>query len=185
MSGVTKTVAITHLAGNVNIGDAPEYQINSAINELLICLASKASPYVRLDRKPTAETVRKIQHNNLRAKSNIIKQYLEHSSKIEEAYVDVDVLIPFGKDMILQNLNGFYCSALDELNIEYVCESVDMDKIRVNSIFIIDFVISKLRNFVYESMNKPAYKESVELGINVVVAHAFIECVVMENPDAP
>ncbi|MHB0764475.1 hypothetical protein ACYCFC_08900 [Stutzerimonas sp. NM35] len=185
MNGVTKTVTIENLAGNVNIGDSPEYQVNSAISELLVCLASKASSYVRLNRRPTAETVQKIQHNNLRARSNIIKQYLEHSSKIEEAYKDMDVQVPFGKDLILQNLNGFYCSALDELGIDYVCGAVDIEKIRENSIFIIDFVITRLRNFVYESMNKPAYKESIELGVNVVVAHAFIECVVMENPDAP
>jgi len=184
MNGVTKTVSIGNLAGNVNIGDAPEYQINSAINELLICLASKASEFVRLDRRPSAETIKKIDHNNLRSKSNIIKQYLEHSSKIEEAYGDVDLLIPFGKDTILRNLNGFYCAALDEAGIEYVFDGVDIEKVRINSVFIIDFIISRLRNFVYESLNKPAFKENIDLGVNVVVAHAFIECVVMENPDA-
>ena len=185
MNGVTKTVSIGNLAGNVNIGDAPEYQINSAINQLLICLASKTSEFVRLDRRPSAETIKKIDHNNLRSKSHIIKQYLEHSSKIEEAYGDVDLLIPFGKDTILRNLNGFYCAALDEVGIEYVFEGIDIEKVRSSSVFIIDFIINKLRNFVYESLNKPAFKENIDLGVNVVVAHAFIECVVMENPDAP
>jgi len=183
MSGITKTINISNLSGNVNIGDAPEYQINSAINELLILLATKGTAFVRLEQRPTAEVVKKIKHNNISSRSYIIRQYLEYSSKIEDAYKDVNVLIPFGKDIILRNLNGFYFAALDEVGIDCVCEQVDMLKVRESSVFIIDFIIGKLRNFVYESMNKPALKENVELGINVVVAHAFIECVVMENPN--
>ncbi|MCU1784457.1 hypothetical protein NTD80_17025 [Pseudomonas sp. 13B_2.1_Bac1] len=183
MSGIAKTINISNLSGNVNIGDAPEYQINSAINELLISLATKGSTFVRLDQRPTGEVVKKIKYNNMGSRSYIVRQYLEYSSRIEDAYIDVNALIPFGKDTILRNLNGFYFAALDEVGIDYVCGPVDMLKVRDNSIFIIDFIISKLRNFAYESMNRPALKENVELGINVVTAHAFIECVVMENPN--
>lgn len=184
MSGNAKTININSLSGNVNIGDVPEYQINSAINELLILLATKGSVFVRLDQQPTAEVVKKIRHNNLGSRSGIVRQYLEYSSKIEDAYNDVNALIPFGKDTILRSLNGFYFAALDEVGIDWLFGKIDIGKVRENSIFIIDFVISRLRNFVYESMNKPALKENVEVGINVVVAHAFIECVVMENPNS-
>ena len=33
---MNKTVVIQNNAGNVNIGDSPEYRVNSVINELLI-----------------------------------------------------------------------------------------------------------------------------------------------------
>jgi len=179
---VNKTVKVDKVAGNLNIGNAPEYEISSAINELLKSLANKPFVYKRKKRRPSAGTIKKINHNNLRSKSHIIKQYLDNSSKIEEAYSDIDSLVAFGKDTILQNLNDLYYLALDEVNIEYLVCEIDIVKVRENSEFILESIIQKLKNTAFESSNTPAYKEHVELGVNVVVAHAFIECIIMENP---
>jgi hypothetical protein len=179
---MNKTVNVEHNAGNIVIGNSPEYEISSAINELLKSLANKPFTFKANRRRPSPETLVKINHNNLKAKSYIIKQYLDHSSKIEEAYSEIDSLITFGKDTILQNLNDLYYLALDAVDIEYLTCDVDIDKVRKNSEFILDFIIQKLKNTVFESRNTPAYKEHVELGVNVVVAHAFIECIIMENP---
>ena len=178
-----KTVQVERNAGNIIIGDSPEYQISSAINELLKSLANKPFTFKKSVRRPSSETVVKIKHNNLKAKSHIIKQYLDHSSKVEEAYTEIDSLITFGKDTILQNLNDLYYLALDAVEIDYLTCDIEIAKIRENSEFILDFIIQKLKNNVFESKNTPAYKEHVELGVNVVVAHAFIECIIMENPD--
>lgn len=179
---MNKTVNVTRNAGNIIIGDSPEYEISSAINELLKSLASKPFTFNTNRRRPSSETVAKINHNNLKSKSHIIKQYLDHSSKIEEAYSDIDSLITFGKDTIIQNLNDLYYLALDSVGIDYLSCDVDIEKVRENSEFILDFIIQKLKNSAFESKNTPAFKEHVELGVNVVVAHAFIECVIMENP---
>lgn len=179
---VQKTVNVERNAGNIIIGDSPEYEISSAINELLKSLASKPFSFKKKRRRPSSETVVKIEHNNLKSKSHIIKQYLDHSSKVEEAYSEIDSLITFGKDTILQNLNDLYYLALDAVDIEYLTCDVDIEKVRGSSEFILDFIIQKLKNSVFESKNTPAYKEHVELGVNVVVAHAFIECIIMENP---
>lgn len=179
---VNKTVNVERNAGNINFGDSPEYEISSAINELLKSLANKPFSFKKKRRRPSSETVVKIEHNNLKSKSHIIKQYLDHSSKVEEAYSEIDSLITFGKDTILQNLNDLYYLALDAVDIEYLTCDVDIEKVRGNSEFILDFIIQKLKNSVFESKNTPAYKEHVELGVNVVVAHAFIECIIMENP---
>lgn len=178
---VNKTVNVERNAGNINIGYSPEYEISSAINELLKSLANKPFTFKIKRRRPSSETVVKIEHNNLKSKSHIIKQYLDHSSKVEEAYSEIDSLITFGKDTILQNLNDLYYLALDAVDIEYLTCDVDIEKVRENSEFILDFIIQKLKNSVFESKNIPAYKEHVELGVNVVVAHAFIECIIMEN----
>jgi len=179
---LNKTVNVGRNAGNIIIGDSPEYEISSVINELLKSLANKPFSFKKKTRRPSAETVVKIEHNNLKSKSHIIKQYLDHSSKVEEAYSEIDSLITFGKDTILQNLNDLYYLALDAVDIDYLTCDVDIEKVRENSEFILDFIIQKLKNSVFESKNTPAYKEHVELGVNVVVAHAFIECIVMENP---
>jgi len=179
---VNKTVNVERNAGNIIVGDSPEYEISSAINELLKTLANKPFSFNKKRRRPSSETVVKINYNNLKSKSHIIKQYLDHSSKVEEAYSDIDSLITFGKDTILQNLNDLYYLALDTVDIDYLNCNVDIEKVRENSEFILDFIIQKLKNTVFESKNTPAYKEHVELGVNVVVAHAFIECIIMENP---
>jgi len=179
---VNKIVKVERNAGNIFIGNSPEYEVSSAINELLKSLANKPFVFKKNRRRPSSETVVKIKHNNLKAKSYIIKQYLDHSSKIEEAYSEIDSLITFGKDTILQNLNDLYYLALDAVEIEYLICDVDIDEIRESSEFILDFIIQKLKNTVFESKNTPVYKEHVELGVNVVVAHAFIECIIMENP---
>jgi len=178
----TKTVNVERNAGNIIIGDSPEYEISSAINELLKSLANQPFSFKRTKRRPSSETVVKINHNNLKSKSHIIKQYLDHSSKVEEAYGEIDSLIAFGKDTILQNLNDLYYLSLDSIEIDYLTCEVDIIKIRENSEYILDFIIQKLKNTVFESKNTPSYKEHVELGVNVVVAHAFIECIIMENP---
>lgn len=178
----SKTVTVEKVAGNIIIGTAPEYEINSVINELLQCLATKPFEFKLKKRKPSSDTIIKIQHNNLNSKSHIIKQYLDHSSKIEEAYKEIDSLIAFGKATILQNLNDLYYLALDSLNIEYLSCEIDINKVRENSDFILDFITQKLKNSVFESNNTPKFREQIELGVNVVIAHAFIECIIMENP---
>ena len=57
--------------------------------------------------------------------------------------------------------------------------------IRQHADDIIKKIIEGLKSFCYESSNVPSDKESVEVGVNVVVAHAFVECRVLENPNAP
>jgi len=178
-----KTINVGKVAGNVNIGESPEYQVSSAINYLLNSLASMPVEFKPMKRKPSAETIVKIKHNNLGSKSYIIKQYLDYSSKVEDAYSEINSLVAFGKDTILRNLYDLYYSALDAVEIDHFSENIDMNKIKDNSEFIFDFIIEKLKNTVFESQNTPSLKEHIELGINVVVAHAFIECIVMENPN--
>lgn len=179
----TKIVSVGKVVGNVNIGDSPEYNISSAINDLLKALSNKPFEIQIKRQRPPAETIVKINHNNLKSKSHIIKQYLDDSKKIEEAYAEIEALIPFGKDTILSNLNNLYYEALDSLEIDYLICDIDIEKIRENSDFIIEFIIQKLKNTAFESKNTPYYKEHIERGINVVVAHAFIECIIMENPN--
>lgn len=178
-----KNISIKTVAGDVNIGESPEYQVSSAINELLNCLASKRLVFNPLKRRPSSATIIKIEHNNLQSNSHIINQYLDYSSKIEEAYSDVDSIIPFGKDTVLRNLYDLYYSALDIAEIDYLDGIVDIDQVREHSDFILTSIVTKLKTTVFKSKNTPMFREQIDLGVNVVVAHAFIECIIMENPN--
>lgn len=179
---MNKHISIERVAGSVYIGESPECSINAAINELLNILASKPFVFSDLKRRPSATTVVKIKYNNIGAKSHIIKQYLDRSSVVESAFSEINSIIPFGKDIIFYSLNGLYFSALDELGIDYLTNDVDIEKIRVNSEYILDSIIGKLRLAVFEAKNAPNIKEHIDAGVNSVVAHAFIECIILENP---
>jgi hypothetical protein len=183
MNEPKKIVTVQNVAGNVNFGESPEYQVSSAINELLNILVDKPFEFKVMKRRPSSETIVKIAHNNLQSKSHVIKQYLDYSSKVEQAYSEINSLVTFGKDTILRSLYDLYYSALDAIEIEHIATDVNTQKVRENSDFIFDFIVQKLRNVVFESNNTPAIKEHIDLGVNVVVAHAFIECVIMENPE--
>lgn len=180
---MTKTVNIEHVVGNVHVGESPEYKVNSAINELLMKLASSPFIFQRLTRRAPATTVAKIQYNQIQAKQYIIKQYMDHSAAIEAAYRGIDSVIPFGEQIVLRSLNDLYFSALDNVGIDYLSADVDIAAVRENAEYILDFVILKLRNSAYESRNILQLKEQIDQGINVVVAHAFIECIIFENPE--
>lgn len=179
---MTKTINIEHNAGNINIGDSFEYKTESAINELLKNLASRPFKHQTSFRRQPTQTIVKIKHNNLVNKTHVFRQYQEYSETIESAYIDIDSIIPFGKSTILRNLSDLYYAALDELDIDCLTSSPDIAKIKHHSNFILEYVIQKLKNSSFESSNGPSFKEHVEQGINVVVAHAFIECIIFDNP---
>jgi hypothetical protein len=176
-----KQVVVENNAGNIYVGDSPEYRVDSVINELLKELASRPFQFQRIHRKVPASTIEKMRHNEI-ASQYIIKQYLDHSAAVEAAYLGIDEVVPFGKQIILESLNSLYYAALDGVGIDYLEGDIDIIAVREHSEYILNFVIQKLRNSAFESKNLPSHKEPIEKGINVIVAHAFIECVIFETP---
>lgn len=179
---MSKIINIGKNAGNLYIGEAPEYKVGSAINELLNILAERPFQFSRIRRIAPASTLEKINHNKIQSKRFIIKQYLDHSAAIEAAYLGINSIIPFGRDIILQNLHDLYLSCLDDLGIDYLCGEVDIEGVRGGADYILESIIQKLKNTVFETKNSPSLREQIEQGVNVVVAHAFIECVIFEVP---
>lgn len=179
---MSRTVNIEKNAGNVYIGPPPECRVDSVVNELLKKLADEPFYFQCGQRKAPSSTILKIEHNHIQSKKYIIRQYLNHSSGVENAYNGIDSEIPFGKKIILQNLNDLYYAALDSVGVEHLGDDIDVGAVRENSEFILDFIIQKLRNLAFESKNSLTLREQIETGINVIVAHAFIECVIFETP---
>ncbi|QIZ61123.1 hypothetical protein FK538_03520 [Acinetobacter indicus] len=177
-------VTIEKQIGNTYFGMNPELLIGSAINELLNNLSSKPRNFQAKRRRPSADAIVKIEYNNLRSRQNIVQTYQNYCLQIEESFLDIDTQIINGKTIILENLQNLYFEVLDELEIDYLSvDEIDINKIRENSDTIIDYIILKLKNLSVESRNCNLPHEVIDIGIKVIVAHAFIECIIMENPN--
>lgn len=175
-------VKIENVEGDVNLGKSPEENVESIINIIIGDIVSLSIKVDRLDRTFPSKVSMKINHNNLRQKRRIIQEYKSYSSQIEKAYVIADERVINGKQIAMSMLNNMYFDALDKFEIDIF--DIEMDKIKEHADDIVDHIIKQLRKFVYKSSNVSLYKEQVEIGINVVVAHAFVECLVLENPNA-
>ncbi|WP_208623373.1 ABC-three component system protein [Proteus terrae] len=160
---------------------APENNVDSIINIIIGDIASAKVKIDRSDRSFPANVTTKINHNMLNSRRRIILQYKSYSSHIERAYTLAEQNIINGKQSAMELLNEMYCNSLEKYGIDSF--EPDITKVRQHADEIISDVIKQLKKFVYNSANVIQYKEQVEIGINVVVAHAFVECCVLENPN--
>lgn len=167
--------------GDFNNIKSPESSIDSIINIIIKNIALVDVEIDYSDRSFPSNVARKINHNLLKNKRKIVLDYKAYSSPIETAYILAEKYIINGKKTAMRLLNNMYCKALEKYKIDSF--DPDIEKIREHADDIIDDVINQLRKFVYNSANVFEFKESVEVGINIVVAHAFVECFVLENPN--
>ena len=172
---------IDRIEGDFNTTESPELKVDSIINIIISDIVSSSVKIDLLDRSFPSSISKKIDHNHLRKKRRIIQQYKSYSSNIEKAYATADRQIINGKQTAMILLNEMYVKALEKFEIDPFF--VNIDEIRNHADDIVDNVIKQLRKFVYKSSNVPSFKEQIEIGINVVVAHAFVECLVLENPN--
>lgn len=176
-------LTIENVEGDVNLGKSPEENVDSIINIIIKDIVSCAVKIDRRDRTFPSKISKKIDHNNLQQKRRIIQEYKSYSSQIEKAYIIADGQVINGKEIAMGMLNNMYFNALDKFDIDTF--DIDMTKIKEHADEIVDNIIKQLRKFVYKSSNvNSLYKEQIEIGINVVVAHAFVECLILENPNA-
>ncbi len=167
--------------GDINNIDSPEFKVDSIIN-IIISDISQAGIVVDIrDRSFPAKVNEKIIHNKLKNNRIIVQQYKFYSSKIEMAYDIVEKNLVNGKQQAMLTLQKMYVTALNKFNIDYF--DPDMNLIHRHADDIIDETIKQLTKFLYNSANVCFTKEQMIIGINVVVAHAFVECYVLENPN--
>ncbi|EHR8951977.1 ABC-three component system protein [Escherichia coli] len=172
---------IRKIEGDFYNVEAPENNVDSIINVIISDIASANVKIDRSDRSFPANVATKIAHNMLNSKRRIVLQYKSYSSHIERAYTLAEQNIINGKQSAMVLLNEMYCNSLEKFGIDSF--EPDIEKVRQHADEIISDIIKQLRKFVYNSANVTQYKEHVEIGLNVVVAHAFVECCVLENPN--
>ncbi len=172
---------IQNIEGDFYNVESPEKNVNSIINVIIGDISSAKVNIDRSDRSFPANVSTKIEHNMLNSNRRIVLQYKSYSAHIEKAYNLAEQNIINGKQSAMELLNQMYCNSLEKFEIDYF--NADIAKVRKHADEIINDVIKQLRKFVYSSANVINYKEQVEIGLNVVVAHAFVECCVLENPN--
>lgn len=175
-------IDIKKIEGDFYNIESPEINVDSIINVIISDIALADVKIDLTDRFFPAGVAKKINHNLLKSKRRIVLQYKSYSSHIEKAYSLAEQNILNGKQTAMCLLNGMYCNSLEKYDIDSF--EPDIIQVRQHADDIINDVIKQLRTFVYKSANVTQFKEQVEIGINVVVAHAFVECFILENPNA-
>lgn len=179
-------VNIRDIYGNLYIKESAEQKVDSIVNSLLTELSlSTIAPPLSRKRNIPSKVIKKVEHNNLVTQRFILSQYQNFSTSIETAYEIIDTNIVNGKAKVFLMLDNLYMKALCKVGIDPNFDEVNMEIIRQHADDIIESIINGLKEFCYESSNVPSDKESIEIGVNVIVAHAFVECTVLENPNAP
>lgn len=174
-------VQIGELKGDFNNAESPESNVDSIINDIISKISQVAVTVDIRDRSFPSKVSKKIKHNQLKNNRSIVLQYRSYSSHIESAYNIIEKNVVNGKQTAMLILNDMYGSALNKFNID-VWEP-DMDLVKQHADEIIDDIKKQLNNFLYKSANITFTKEQMVIGINVVIAHAFVECYVLENPN--
>lgn len=187
MNDIPKQVYVNKHIGPLNINTNTEYKVGSIINQLLHLLAKQDNFFTNSNnniRRPPAKTITKIKYNNLNERKYIISVYQKHSLLVENAMQNINSLIPFGKEKILDTLNNIYLESLDYFDIDFLDENY-LPKIIKNSCEIIDFILLKLKNNIIQSDCTNLFTEDIDLGVQLLVAFSFIECQILENPNDP
>lgn len=173
---------IAKIEGDFYNIESPEINVDSIINIIIDNISSVDVKINIMDRSFPPAVEKKINHNLLKSKRRIVLHYKSYSSHIEAAYYIADKSIVNGKQNAMFLLNEMYCLSLEKYGIDAF--KPDINQIRQHADDIVGDVINQLKKFVYKSANVTKFKEQIEIGVSVVVAHAFVECFILENPNA-
>lgn len=174
-------VQIGEVKGDFNNAEPPESKVDSIINDIISKISHVDVTIDIRDRSFPSKVLNKIEHNQLKENRNIVLQYKSYSSHVESAYNIVEKNVVNGKQTAMLILNDMYGSALSKFNID--AWDPDMDGVKKHADDIVNDVKKQLSNFLYKSSNINFTKEQMSVGINIVIAHAFVECYVLENPN--
>lgn len=174
-------VQIKEMNGDFNNSEPPESKVDSIINDVISELSQEQVIIDIKDRTFPPKVSKKIKHNQLKNNRSIVQKYKSYSSHIESAYGTIEKNVVNGKQTALLILHDMYETALHKFNID--TWEPDMDAIKQHADEIIDEVRTQLTKFLYKSSNINFTKEQMALGVDIVIAHAFVECYVLENPN--
>lgn len=127
-----------------------------------------------------AEVKEKIRHNNVTRCRYIIETYKRNTIDLNNVYNTLEQERPGRKQKLLQIVNNCYKQQLCLLSEN---ENVDIATIQQHSDTILENITKSLRKRVLESSNLKADNEDVDIAVNLIVADAFMECLVLENPE--
>lgn len=179
-------------AENVTINQsAPAYQKRPALISKVIKILSGLSPIGETGGSGMLSTYdidAKLDHNHVFKYRALVEEYGEYGQNVIKALNTVDQEKMGAEQKILKLINSYYKESIGELKKHHIANNKSaelIESIRLHSDQIIESVINKLVTVVNNSSNgNELTEEDLILGAKYVVAHAFIECKVLERPSA-
>ncbi|MGD6735459.1 hypothetical protein ACP5PY_03385 [Photobacterium leiognathi subsp. mandapamensis] len=179
---MNKSIIFDNNNGPVSIEQEKKVRRSSVLGKLIEIIATSFENEQSLDRDPS-EIEKKIDHNCLDAYRYLVDSYIENSLLVDSSMTQLNSDIMNGSLKLKRQMNTFYKDSLVKFRIS--TRPVDIEKLRVNSDFIIQDIIKKATTFVNSSSNlgDGYYDEDITWGIQLVVSYSIIECIVLENPN--
>ena len=128
--------------------------------------------------KEVPEIEAKIRHNNITKYLYLINDYGLYGKILEGIYETLEQEKPGKKGKLLRVISDFYKAEKGVLT-----QTNDIDLIRHNADLIIENIITKLDDEILKSSNLDAENEEVHSAIQIIVADAFIQCKILEDPN--
>jgi hypothetical protein len=126
-----------------------------------------------------ADIEEKIQYNNIQKSRAIIEMFKPNIADLERAYKTLEEVRSNAKEKILNIINLKY---EEEISLGFENYNEKLKYIQNNSDNIFETIVKKLENMVYRSSNFEADQEDAEIAVKVILADAFINCLIMEKP---
>ncbi len=128
----------------------------------------------------------KLDHNQVYKYRDLIEEYGDYGQNVIKTMATINQEKVGSEKKILTLIKGFYREIVGEIRREVgtdVSREEIIQLIRQRSDEILDLVISRLVDLVNDSANGHQMdEEDLVIGTKYVVAHAFIECKVLERP---
>lgn len=155
----------------------------SVIGKLIELLAVNFDEDIDLSRSPV-DVKEKIQFNDLKTHQWLFDSYAENSVLVEKSISELDLNIHNGSKKLKKQIRRFYRKALSDLEI-LTPDGLDLAILRQRSSEVIDDVFAMTKAIVEGSSDLLAgfYQEDINLGVELIVTHSIVECIVLENPN--
>ncbi len=128
-----------------------------------------------------ARVQEKIAHNNVKKCQYIIESIKTNNIDLTNVYDVLEQEKPRQIDKILCQIQFLYKAELGSISQD---ENLSHELIQKHADKIIENIQAKLRSLVLESENLDADNEDVDLSVQLIVADAFIKCLILENPES-
>lgn len=179
---MSKDVTFYENKGPVTIFDESGSARPSILGRLIEIIATSDHKEMDLDRDPVEIDV-KINFNDLTSHKWIIEEYVKSSLLIDESIEALNQTILNGSTKLKRQMKFFYNLALEKYSINI--KPFDLEKLKLNSDYIVDEVILLTKRFVKNSsdLKQGYFEEDIDYGVNLITSYSIIECIVLENPN--
>lgn len=125
----------------------------------------------------------KIEHNKLSKYRYLVSEYGNYYFICENAFTSLDNIIPYSKERILRSISEKYKDEKRLLLSTVDQEITDMVLIRSNSDYIIDKIMTTIREeIMLNYYEENIMQEDLDYCIPVFLCYAFVECKILERP---